>query len=92
VPGLREALTSGPDGKWDKVTVLPLPLSVSPMTGWVDAADFVSTKYALLLHNDGYALDPFFTCELVRANNERRGERERPIDTCLLAYSKLGRP
>jgi len=46
--------------------VLPLPLSVSPMTGWVDAADFVATKYALLLHNDGYALDPFFTCELVK--------------------------
>jgi hypothetical protein len=66
VPGLREALTAGPDGKWDAVTVLPLPLSVSPMKGWVDAVEFVQTKYALLLHNDGYALDPFFTCELVR--------------------------
>ena len=47
------------------MTLLPLPLRVSPMQGWVDAIPYVKTKYAMLLHNDGYALDSFFGCELL---------------------------
>merc|ERR1719502_1663382 len=57
---------------WDKVTLLPLPLRVSPMRGWVDAVPHITTPYSLLLHNDGYALDPFFACELVEALKARQ--------------------
>ena len=39
--------------RWDKVTVLPLPLRSSPMQGWVDAVPHIKTKYSMLLHNDG---------------------------------------
>merc|ERR1719261_2040420 len=53
--------------RWKKVTLLPLPLRVSPMQGWVDAIPYVKTKYAMLLHNDGYALDSFFGCELLQS-------------------------
>jgi hypothetical protein len=53
--------------RWDKVTVLPLPLRSSPMQGWIDAIPYIKTKYSLLLHNDGYALDSFFGCELLQA-------------------------
>lgn len=70
VPGLKEALAS-----WPKHKTIPLPPRVSPMQGWVDAVPFVPTKYALLLHNDGYALDPFFTCELVGALEARSEAR-----------------
>lgn len=52
--------------RWKKVTTLPLPLRSSPMQGWVDAIPYIKTKYSLLLHNDGYALDSFFGCELLR--------------------------
>lgn len=51
--------------RWDKFTTIPLPVRSSPMQGWVDAIQLVDTKYTLLLHNDGYALDDFFLCELV---------------------------
>merc|ERR1719502_2126514 len=57
---------------WDKVTLLPLPLRVSPMRGWVDAVPHITTPYSLLLHNDGYALDKFFACELVEALKARK--------------------
>eukprot|EP00615_Pteridomonas_danica_P010099 CAMPEP_0114336282 /NCGR_PEP_ID=MMETSP0101-20121206/5605_1 /TAXON_ID=38822 ORGANISM="Pteridomonas danica, Strain PT" /NCGR_SAMPLE_ID=MMETSP0101 /ASSEMBLY_ACC=CAM_ASM_000211 /LENGTH=650 /DNA_ID=CAMNT_0001468157 /DNA_START=120 /DNA_END=2072 /DNA_ORIENTATION=- len=62
IPGLDEEL-----GKFTHTTKLPLPVRVSPMQGWVDAVPHIKTKYALLLHNDGYALDEFFLCELVEA-------------------------
>lgn len=52
--------------RWKKVTLLPLPLRSSPMQGWVDAIPYVKTKYSYLVHNDGYALDDFFGCELLR--------------------------
>jgi len=52
--------------RWKKVTKLPLPLSSSPMQGWIDAIPHIKTKYSMLLHNDGYALDSFFGCELLR--------------------------
>jgi len=52
--------------RWKKVTMLPLPLRSSPMQGWVDAIPYIKTKYSMLLHNDGYALDEFFGCELLR--------------------------
>jgi len=52
--------------RWKKVTLLPLPLRVSPMQGWVDAIPHIRTKYSYLVHNDGYALDSFFGCELLR--------------------------
>jgi len=48
------------------VTMLPLPLRSSPMQGWIDAIPHIKTKYSMLLHNDGYALDSFFGCELLR--------------------------
>lgn len=66
IPGMSEQLAT-----WDKVTLLPLPLRVSPMRGWVDAVPHITTPYSLLLHNDGYALDPFFACELVEALKAR---------------------
>jgi len=52
--------------RWKKTTLLPLPLKSSPMQGWVDAIPYIKTKYSMLLHNDGYALDDFFGCELLR--------------------------
>ena len=36
------------------------------MQGWIDAIPHIKTKYSMLLHNDGYALDSFFGCELLR--------------------------
>jgi len=54
-------------GRWKKVTLLPLPLRSSPMQGWIDAIPHIKTKYSMLLHNDGYALDSFFGCELLRS-------------------------
>jgi len=57
---------------WDKVTPLPLPLRSSPMQGWYDAVPKIDTKYTLLLHNDGYALDDFFACELLRGLHSRQ--------------------
>jgi hypothetical protein len=62
IPGLDEELN-----KFTHSTKLPLPVRVSPMQGWVDAVPYIKTKYAMLLHNDGYALDDFFLCELVEA-------------------------
>merc|ERR1719460_1228423 len=53
--------------RWKKVTLLPLPLRSSPMQGWVDAIPHIKTRYSMLLHNDGYALDSFFGCELLRS-------------------------
>merc|ERR1719502_1336848 len=53
--------------RWKKTTLLPLPLRSSPMQGWVDAIPYIKTKYSMLLHNDGYALDSFFGCELLRS-------------------------
>ena len=41
--------------RWEKTTVLPLPLRSSPMQGWVDAIPYIKTKYSMLLHNDGSA-------------------------------------
>jgi hypothetical protein len=37
------------------------------MQGWVDAIPYIKTKYSMLLHNDGYALDSFFGCELLQS-------------------------
>jgi hypothetical protein len=53
--------------RWHKVTLLPLPLRSSPMQGWVDAIPYIKTRYSMLLHNDGYALDSFFGCELLQS-------------------------
>ena len=61
-----------PVGRWDRVTMLPLPLRSSPMQGWLDAVPHIETEYALLLHNDGYALDDFFGCELLQALKARQ--------------------
>jgi len=33
----------------------------------VDAVPYIKTKFSMLLHNDGYALDSFFGCELLSA-------------------------
>jgi hypothetical protein len=67
IPGMKEAL-----GWWNKATVIPLPLRVSPMQGWKDAAALVTTPYSLLLHNDGYALNKFFACEIISALEARQ--------------------
>jgi len=53
--------------RWKKTTILPLPLRSSPMQGWVDAVPYIKTKYSMLMHNDGYALDSFFGCELLQS-------------------------
>ena len=53
--------------RWKRFTLLPLPLRSSPMQGWVDAIPHIKTKYSMLLHNDGYALDHFFGCELLQS-------------------------
>jgi hypothetical protein len=53
--------------RWEKVTLMPMPLRSSPMQGWVDAVPHIKTKYSMLLHNDGYALDSFFGCELLQS-------------------------
>ncbi|KAJ1455766.1 hypothetical protein M885DRAFT_518940 [Pelagophyceae sp. CCMP2097] len=53
--------------KWSNATSIPLPPRSSPIQGWVDASKLVKTPYSLLLHNDGYAIDNFFVCELVGA-------------------------
>ena len=66
VEGMEEELNT-----WNNVKRIPLPLRASPMSGWVEAVPYIDTKYSLLLHNDGYALDPFFACELVEALKAR---------------------
>mmetsp|Transcript_34158 Transcript_34158/g.78917 ORF Transcript_34158/g.78917 Transcript_34158/m.78917 type:complete len:525 (+) Transcript_34158:490-2064(+) len=66
VEGMEEELNT-----WNNVKRIPLPLRASPMSGWVEAVPYIHTKYSLLLHNDGYALDPFFACELVEALKAR---------------------
>merc|ERR1719331_1081628 len=53
--------------RWKKVTMIPLALRASPMQGWIDAIPHIKTKYSMLLHNDGYALDQFFGCELLQS-------------------------
>ena len=58
--------------RWKKVTMLPLPLRSSPMQGWYDAVPYIKTKYSMLLHNDGYALDASFGCELLSALKARQ--------------------
>merc|ERR1719217_1664194 len=58
--------------RWNKVTLIPLPLRASPMQGWLDAIPHIKTKYSMLLHNDGYALDSFFGCELLQALKARQ--------------------
>jgi len=76
IEGMQEELET-----WKHRTLLPLPLRASPMRGWVDAVDHIKTKYSLLLHNDGYALDPFFACELVEALKARQsGNMTLPTD------------
>ena len=60
--------------RFKRVTMLPLPLRSSPMQGWIDALPHVQTKYTLLLHNDGYALDACFACELLRALQRREDD------------------
>ena len=62
------------------MTKIALPLRASPMQGWLDAVPYVKTKYSLLLHNDGYALDSFFGCELVQALKAR--QRDEPASDC----------
>ena len=42
------------------------------MQGWLDAVPHIKTKYSMLLHNDGYALDSFFGCELLQALKARQ--------------------
>jgi len=72
---------------WKKVTKIPLPLRASPMQGWLDAIPYVKTKYSMLLHNDGYALDSFFGCELLQALKAR--QRDEPESNYSLAAPML---
>ena len=66
--GVTEESWSGP------LSLMALPPRSSPMVGWLRSADVIKTPYALLLHNDGYALDDFFLCELVGALKKRVNE------------------
>lgn len=59
---------------WRSVRTIPLPPHSSPMKGWVEAAPMVDTKYSLLMHNDGYAIDDFFACELVNALEDKSNQ------------------
>ena len=49
---------------WNDVTVLALESEAAPMNGWIKAIPYIRTKYSYLVHNDGYALDNTFLCEL----------------------------
>jgi hypothetical protein len=60
--------------RWDNPILWPLDPHVSPMQGWLDVAKTVTTPYTYLVHNDGYALDPYFLCELVEALKARKAE------------------
>lgn len=69
VEGMDSALA-----QWKKVTKIPLPLRSSPMVGWIEAIPHIETEYSMLLHNDGYALDSFFGCELLQSLKTRKGD------------------
>merc|ERR1719230_1105573 len=73
--------------RWKKVTVLPVPLRSSPMQGWVDAIPHIKTRYSMLLHNDGYALDSFFGCELLQSLKYHK--RNSPNGSYVLAAPML---
>lgn len=60
---------------WDNFTLIPLDPHVSPMQGWVDGGKLVTTPYTYLVHNDGYALDEYFLCEMVEALKQRKQNR-----------------
>ncbi len=49
---------------WNDVTVLALESESAPMNGWIKAIPYIRTNYSYLVHNDGYALDSTFLCEL----------------------------
>ena len=72
--------------RWDKVTLIPLPLRVSPMQGWLDAIPKTDTPYSLLLHNDGYALDEFFACELLEGLKARKREDPQYVVAAPMLY------
>ena len=84
IEGMEEQLAT-----WKHVTLLPLPLRVSPMRGWVDAVPHILTPYSLLLHNDGYALDSFFACELVEALKARKANETATSDRYIAAAPML---
>lgn len=72
---------------WRSVRTIALPPHSSPMRGWVEAAQLVDTKYALLLHNDGYAIDDFFACELVQSLEQRAAnDTERYVVAAPMLY------
>ena len=50
-----------------RLRVLATPAASSPIAGFVAAQPLLETPYALLLHNDAYAMDPWALCELYRA-------------------------
>jgi len=52
---------------WSNVIILPLDSESAPMTGWIKAIPYINTNYSYLVHNDGYALDDSFLCELKNA-------------------------
>ena len=70
------------------MTKIALPLRTSPMQGWLDAVPYVKTKYSLLLHNDGYALDSFFGCELVQALKARQRDEPESNDSRTLTRTR----
>lgn len=50
-----------------KLRVVVTPPTASPIAGFLAAQPLIRTPFALLLHNDAYAMDPWSVCELYRA-------------------------
>lgn len=59
---------------WNNVRTISVDLSDSPMSGWVRASKYINTKYSYLVHNDGYALNANFLCELYGALSSRSAD------------------
>jgi hypothetical protein len=59
---------------WTNFDRVPLNIHSSPMVGWLDAVtkNWVKTPYTYLVHNDGYALDDHFLCELLHGLQKRQ--------------------
>jgi len=79
---------------WDHFEKVPLNIHSSPMVGWLDSVtkNWVKTPYTYLVHNDGYALDDHFLCELLRGLKTRQAtEPEWAIAAPMLYESKHDR-
>lgn len=52
---------------FDHLDIVKTPAEASPIAGFLQARPYISTPYALLMHNDAYPMEHFAVCELFRA-------------------------